>query len=184
MHMYTNSEVFEHPPPAENEYTSLCQSSSSHGRTMDFAYLLQHGGEPAKTVANALLMFIDIGDQGFSFCSCADLKEMCRHCKVEIAVRIHNVFQGKAYIGGQDIRQGMGHNMAELRRVVCLGHASTEEMFWSYSYSEISLALRILFLKGDITPLQIARHVDLYWPIISYFGSIYDALRGGNPSAL
>ena len=109
---------------------------------------------------------------------------MCGHCKVGITGRIYNVYAGEAYIGGLDVRQGMGAKTAELRKVVCLGIVDTEEMFWGYSYSEISLAIRILFLKGDITPLRIACHVDLYWPIIFYYGSMYNALRDRNFSDL
>ena len=127
---------------------------------MDFAYLLQHGGEPTNTIATALLQNDIRKEICFQmFCSCKDFKVICGRCKASITGRIYNVYQAEAYIGRQEVRHGIVGDTAELRKAVCLGIGKVEEMFWSYSYSEISLAIRILSLKRDITPIKLLPRV-------------------------
>ncbi|XP_023325195.1 uncharacterized protein LOC111698940 isoform X2 [Eurytemora carolleeae] len=53
-----------------------------------------------------------------------------------------------------------------------------QDHFWIYGKYEIITAIRVMALQPmDLHPLQLAKDLTIYWPIVYYYGSVYSALK-------
>ena len=97
----------------------------------------------------------------------------CRDCREEARQRSVSVAQGLFSISITEAIPGYGYSARytnEQGKIVA-------EIFKGYSKPEIRCLLQCLSSNPvDLHPLFLAEDQNLYWPVIWYFGTVYDAL--------
>lgn len=97
----------------------------------------------------------------------------CQDCKVLAKSRIVATREGKYCISCSESVPGYGYNA----RFANANGDIVSETFKNYSQPEIACVLQCLMSNPeDLHPLSIAEDGNLYWPIIWYYGSIYNAI--------
>ena len=168
-------------------------TSKRYGRAMDVRYLTLHQHEVFRDL-NVKTICTHLENYPFINLQPLDFMKDCKKCKDATLARVRAVDLGHAYLGEQDYRQDSGIYSNVCQNVVLVNKnvTGTEEFYRSYARSEICLAIRLLAQNGGdelgvgvlthnsgddlVNPIRLAYKVELYWPIIYHYGSIYDAL--------
>ena len=97
----------------------------------------------------------------------------CKPCQTTAKSRIIATREGKYCIGYTESIPGYGYNA----RFSNEDGDIISDTFKSYSQPEIACVLQCLMSNpADLHPIFIAEDGNLYWPIIWYYGSVYNAI--------